>query len=48
MGYLIRPILNKLRTFIVNDWIPEEEEDLYLLDFLEIWSKTITVIDMDD
>ena len=48
IGYLMKPILNKLRSHIINQWVPDEENDCYLLDFIEIWTKTITVFEIDE
>jgi hypothetical protein len=34
VSYVTKPICAKLRMFIVNEWVPEEEEDFNLLDFI--------------
>lgn len=48
IGYMNKSLLARLRTFIINEWIPDQEEDFYLLDFIELWGAKITIIETDD
>lgn len=47
-NYLVKNVMSRLRKFIVNEWVPEEEKDFSLLDFIQTWTHSIVTVETDD
>lgn len=45
MGYVVRSIINKLRTYLVNCWEPYTDS---LLKFLNLWTSDCITVENED
>lgn len=43
---MITEVISKLRSYMINDWEPQKQDNL--LEFLELWTSDMFIVETDE